>query len=75
MPYTVCKQLIINVIIGDAGLAMELMKQGAMRTVLSGLLAAFAWPATLLAATDFIDSKWSVAIDRCLLTLIIKHIV
>nr|CAB3502254.1 unnamed protein product [Digitaria exilis] len=46
------------------GLAMELMKQGAMRTVLSGLLAAFAWPATLLAATDFIDSKWSVAIDR-----------
>ncbi|XP_062209595.1 uncharacterized protein LOC133911386 [Phragmites australis] len=45
-------------------LAMELMKQGAMRTVLSGLLAAFAWPATLLAATDFIDSKWSIAIDR-----------
>ncbi|KAK3150253.1 hypothetical protein QOZ80_3AG0230870 [Eleusine coracana subsp. coracana] len=45
-------------------LAMELMKQGAMRTVLSGLLAAFAWPATLLAAADFIDSKWSVAIDR-----------
>lgn len=47
---------------------MELMKQGAMRTVLSGLLAAFAWPATLLAATDFIDSKWSVAIDRYLQT-------
>ncbi|CAM0870961.1 unnamed protein product [Alopecurus aequalis] len=45
-------------------LAMELMKQGAMRTILSGFLAAFAWPATLLAATDFIDSKWSVAIDR-----------
>uniref|UniRef100_A0ACD5WFX9 Uncharacterized protein n=1 Tax=Avena sativa TaxID=4498 RepID=A0ACD5WFX9_AVESA len=45
-------------------LALELMKQGAMRTVLSGFLAAFAWPATLLAATDFIDSKWSVAIDR-----------
>ncbi|KAF8780364.1 hypothetical protein HU200_001476 [Digitaria exilis] len=63
-PYTVCKHLIINVVTGDAGLAMELMKQGAMRTVLSGLLAAFAWPATLLAATDFIDSKWSVAIDR-----------
>jgi hypothetical protein len=51
---------------------MELMKQGAMRTVLSGLLAAFAWPATLLAATDFIDSKWSVAIDRCLLTLVVQ---
>uniref|UniRef100_A0A0A9E5Z1 Uncharacterized protein n=1 Tax=Arundo donax TaxID=35708 RepID=A0A0A9E5Z1_ARUDO len=47
---------------------MELMKQGPMRTVLSGLLAAFAWPATLLVATDFIDSKWSVAIDRCLQT-------
>jgi hypothetical protein len=37
----------------------------AIRTVLSGLPAAFAWPATLLAATDFIvDSKCSVAIDR-----------
>ena len=47
---------------------MELMKQGAMRTVLSDL-AAFAWPATLLAATDFIDCKWSVAIDRCLQTM------
>lgn len=51
-------------------LALELMKQGAMRTVLSGLLAAFAWPATLLAATDFIDSKWSVAIDRYLQPMI-----
>ncbi|GAB2252334.1 hypothetical protein Droror1_Dr00005181 [Drosera rotundifolia] len=45
-------------------LAMELMKQGAMLTVLSTLLTALAWPATLLAATDFIDSKWSIAVDR-----------
>lgn len=45
---------------------MELMKQGAMMTVLSTLLTALAWPATLLAATDFIDSKWTIALDRCL---------
>lgn len=43
---------------------MELMRQGAMMTVLSSLLAALAWPATLLAATDFIDSKWTIAVDR-----------
>lgn len=43
---------------------MELMRQGAMLTVLSTLLAALAWPATLLAATDFIDSSWTIAIDR-----------
>ncbi|KAG8662773.1 hypothetical protein MANES_01G142700v8 [Manihot esculenta] len=45
-------------------IAFQLMKQGAMMTVLSTLLAALAWPATLLAATDFIDSKWTIAIDR-----------
>lgn len=45
-------------------LAMELMKQGAMLTVLSTLLAALAWPATLFALTDFIDSKWTIAVDR-----------
>lgn len=45
-------------------LAMEMMKQGAMLTVLSTLLVALAWPATLLAATDFIDSKWTIAVDR-----------
>ncbi|XP_072989196.1 uncharacterized protein [Typha latifolia] len=45
-------------------LTMELMKRGAMMTVLHGLISALAWPATLLAATDFIDSKWSIAIDR-----------
>lgn len=43
---------------------MGLMKQGAMMTVLSGLVTALAWPATLLAATNFIDSHWAVAIDR-----------
>ena len=43
---------------------MELMKQGAMMTVLGTLVSAFAWPTTLLAAIDFIDSKWSIAIDR-----------
>ncbi|KAL6993466.1 hypothetical protein U1Q18_011582 [Sarracenia purpurea var. burkii] len=44
--------------------AMELMKQGAMLTVLSTLLTALAWPAALFAATDFIDSKWTIAVDR-----------
>ncbi|ESQ50651.1 hypothetical protein EUTSA_v10022586mg [Eutrema salsugineum] len=44
--------------------AMELMRQGAMHTVLNSLLAAMAWPATILVAADFIDSKWSIAIDR-----------
>lgn len=43
---------------------MELMRQGAMMTVLSALLTALAWPATLLAATSFIDSTWSIAVDR-----------
>jgi len=47
---------------------MELMKRGAMMTVLSSLLTALAWPAALLAATDFIDSKWTIAIDRCILS-------
>ncbi|KAM6564691.1 hypothetical protein CsatB_024689 [Cannabis sativa] len=45
-------------------IALELMKQGAMMTVLSTLVAALAWPATLLAVTDFIDSTWSIAVDR-----------
>ncbi|XP_061351604.1 uncharacterized protein LOC133296598 isoform X2 [Gastrolobium bilobum] len=45
-------------------LAMELMKRGAMMTVLSALFTALAWPAALLAATDFIDSKWTIAINR-----------
>ncbi|KAJ6840385.1 transmembrane and coiled-coil domain-containing protein 4-like [Iris pallida] len=45
-------------------LTIELMKQGAMLTVLSTLVSALAWPAALLSATDFIDSKWSIAVDR-----------
>ncbi|KAF8672169.1 hypothetical protein HU200_049736 [Digitaria exilis] len=44
--------------------ALELMREGAMQTVLGGIISAFAWPATLVSAADFIDSKWSVAIDR-----------
>ncbi|KAK7307500.1 hypothetical protein VNO77_40627 [Canavalia gladiata] len=45
-------------------IATELMKQGAMMTVLSALVTALAWPVALLAATDFIDSTWTIAIDR-----------
>lgn len=45
-------------------LAIELMTRGAMMTVLSTLMAALAWPATLIAAADFIDSKWTIAVDR-----------
>jgi hypothetical protein len=47
-----------------AGVAKEMMKRGAMLTVLSSLLTALAWPATLLGATDFIDSKWTLALNR-----------
>ncbi|MED6118367.1 hypothetical protein PIB30_002074 [Stylosanthes scabra] len=43
---------------------MELMKDGAMLTVLSTLVAALAWPATLVSAFDFIDSRWAIAVDR-----------
>lgn len=49
---------------------MELMKQGAMLTVLSSLLMALAWPATLMVAADFIDSKWTVAINRLTFILV-----
>ncbi|XP_024991620.1 uncharacterized membrane protein YFL034W-like isoform X3 [Cynara cardunculus var. scolymus] len=48
----------------SSSLAMELMRQGAMMTVLSSLLTALAWPATLLALTSFIDSKWTIAVNR-----------
>lgn len=47
-----------------SSLALELMRQGAMMTVLSGLLTALVWPAALLSATSFIDSKWAIAVDR-----------
>ncbi|KAK7860249.1 transmembrane and coiled-coil domain-containing protein 4 [Quercus suber] len=45
------------------------MKQGAMMTVLSTLVAALALPATLITTSDLIDSKWAIAVDR-LVTLI-----
>ncbi|CAL4934355.1 unnamed protein product [Urochloa decumbens] len=44
--------------------ALELIREGAMQTVLNGIISAFAWPATLVSAAEFIDSKWAVAIDR-----------
>ncbi|KAL5778132.1 hypothetical protein ACOSP7_011058 [Xanthoceras sorbifolium] len=44
--------------------AMELMKEGAMMTILSTLLAALALPATLVTAADLIDSQWAIAVDR-----------
>ncbi|KAK2660646.1 hypothetical protein Ddye_007179 [Dipteronia dyeriana] len=44
--------------------AIELMKEGAMMTVLSALLTALALPATLVTASDLIDSQWAVAVDR-----------
>ena len=33
-------------------------------TVLSTLVSALAWPSALLALTNFIDSKWTIAVDR-----------
>lgn len=47
-----------------AGVVIELMKEGAMTTVLSTLVAALAWPATLVTSFDLIDSKWAIALDR-----------
>ncbi|CAN0906481.1 Uncharacterized membrane protein F35D11.3 [Linum grandiflorum] len=44
--------------------AMEMMKQGAMLTVLTTLVVALAVPAALLGATELIDTKWAVAISR-----------
>lgn len=54
----------LMVLLHTVGLALQMMKQGAMLTVLSTLITALAWPAALLAATDFIDSKWTIAVDR-----------
>lgn len=50
--------------INIVGVVVELMKEGAMLTVLSTLVAALAWPATLVTTFDLIDSKWAVAVDR-----------
>lgn len=54
----------LMLLLHTVGLALQMMKQGAMLTVLSTLVTALAWPAALLAATDFIDSKWTIAVDR-----------
>ncbi|VFR02483.1 unnamed protein product [Cuscuta campestris] len=45
-------------------IALQLMKQGAMMTVLSSLLSALAWPATLFSMTELIDSKWAITVNR-----------
>nr|POE98346.1 transmembrane and coiled-coil domain-containing protein 4 [Quercus suber] len=58
-----------------SGLALQMMKQGAMLTVLSTLVTALAWPAALLAATDFIDSKWTIAVDRYVLQWESKNLI
>ncbi|KAK8685732.1 hypothetical protein V6N13_124767 [Hibiscus sabdariffa] len=47
-----------------SSIALELMRQGAMMTVLSSLVAALALPAVLFSATSFIDSKMTIAVDR-----------
>ncbi|KAI4316884.1 hypothetical protein L6164_024818 [Bauhinia variegata] len=45
-------------------IVVELMKEGAMTTVLSTLMTALAWPATLVSTFGLIDNRWAVAIDR-----------
>ncbi|XP_071722652.1 uncharacterized protein [Rutidosis leptorrhynchoides] len=55
---TAIEHLIASKIVG------ELMKEGAMFTVLSTLVMALSLPATLLTATDLIDTKWAIAVDR-----------
>ncbi|KAL5557936.1 hypothetical protein UlMin_034147 [Ulmus minor] len=45
-------------------IAIQLMSEGAMLTVLSTLVSAFALPAALVTASDLIDSQWAVALDR-----------
>ncbi|KAL1810182.1 hypothetical protein ACET3Z_027172 [Daucus carota] len=47
-----------------SSLAYTLMQQGAMLTVLGALVSALAWPAALLSLIGFIDSSWSIAVDR-----------
>ncbi|XP_028765568.1 transmembrane and coiled-coil domain-containing protein 4 [Neltuma alba] len=42
----------------------ELITKGAMTTVLSSLVTALAWPATLISTFDLIDNKWAIAADR-----------
>lgn len=61
--------MILELLPFSEGIAKELMKQGAMMTVLGTLVTALAWPATLLSVTNFIDSKWTIAVDRYSLSL------
>jgi hypothetical protein len=46
------------------------MKEGAMMTVLNTLVASLALPATLVTASDLIDSKWAIAVDRLVFILL-----
>lgn len=45
-------------------IAYQFMQMGAMMTVLGSLVTALTLPAALLSASDIIDSKWAVALDR-----------
>lgn len=47
-----------------AAAAREMIKRGAMYTVLGGLVTALATPLTVLGLTGLIDSKWAIAVDR-----------
>uniref|UniRef100_A0ACD5U4W1 Uncharacterized protein n=1 Tax=Avena sativa TaxID=4498 RepID=A0ACD5U4W1_AVESA len=42
--------------------ALELVREGAMQTILSGIISAFAWPGTIITAAEFIDSIWAIMI-------------
>jgi len=52
----------------------QAMKEGAMYTVLGGLVAAMASPLLALGATNVIDSKWGMALNRCITTLTMLYI-
>ena len=52
------------IIILIAGITIKLMKQGEMLTILSTLVDSLAWIFALLSATNFIDRKWSIVMDR-----------
>ncbi|XLR57529.1 hypothetical protein S83_008201, partial [Arachis hypogaea] len=54
----ICLTLVIEEI------KFELMKDGTMLTVLSILVSALAWPATLVTTFDFINSRWAIAVER-----------
>lgn len=60
LAYSNLKYLMVNIV----EIVSELVKDGAMLTVLSSLVAALTLPATLLTTFDIIDSKWAIAVDR-----------